>query len=104
MSIDDVYTYVQSNLLEAETDYVTENKSGDTCAYDQTKGAVKVLNRLFPTAANNVEALIERILEGPVLVEISADVEFVFYQSGIIDSDNCSANIIHPVLIVGFGV
>ena len=30
--------------------------------------------------------------------------EFVFYTSGILDSDNCNAAVIHPVLIVGYGI
>lgn len=38
------------------------------------------------------------------MAELNADLEFVFYQGGILDSDDCNAEVIQPVLIVGYGV
>lgn len=40
--------------------------------------------------------------EGPVVAVLNADIDFVFYQSGIIDTDSCKSNTLHPVLVVGF--
>lgn len=38
------------------------------------------------------------------MAELNADLEFIFYQGGILDSDDCNASVIQPVLIVGYGV
>lgn len=38
-----------------------------------------------------------------MLAEVNADLEFVFYTGGIIDTDECNASVIQPVLIVGYG-
>lgn len=40
--------------------------------------------------------------EGPVVAVLNADIDFLFYQSGIIDTDSCKSNTLHPVLVVGF--
>ncbi len=40
--------------------------------------------------------------EGPVVAVLNADIDFMFYQSGIIDTDTCKSNTLHPVLVVGF--
>lgn len=45
----------------------------------------------------------QAIKENPVMAEINADLEFVFYTGGILDSDSCNASVIQPVLIVGYG-
>ena len=45
----------------------------------------------------------QAIKENPVMAEINADFEFVFYTGGILDSVSCTASVIQPVLIVGYG-
>ncbi|CDW86577.1 cathepsin l [Stylonychia lemnae] len=103
-SIDDVVSYLKLNDMEKESDYQTQAKSGDACNYDKNKRAVKIYQPpLYPTA-NSQSALMKAIVEGPVLAEINADIPFIFYQSGIIDADDCTTSHIHPVLVVGYGV
>jgi C1A family cysteine protease len=60
------------------------------------------MNTIFPTT-NNPDTLKAAVNEGPVVAVVQADVDFVFYQSGILDSDDCTSNILHPVLVVGYG-
>ena len=43
-------------------------------------------------------------MANPVIAVINPAVEFIFYQSGILDVDNCSSNLKHPILLVGYGV
>jgi len=38
-----------------------------------------------------------------VIAVLFADLELIFYKSGILDSDSCKSDILHPVLVVGYG-
>lgn len=93
---------MNSKLVQLESDYPTNGVSGKKCMYDATKAKLKPMSQVF-VKPEDVDQLIGAINENPVLAEVNADLEFVFYQGGIIDTDECTASIIQPVLIVGYG-
>lgn len=93
---------MKSKGLEKEEDYPTSGVSSTDCNYDQSKASVQLTSVVYPIV-NNPQKLKEAIVENPVIAVIQADVEFLFYQSGILDSDSCSSSTLHPVLIVGYG-
>eukprot|EP00347_Sterkiella_histriomuscorum_P008296 403345628 len=101
-NVDDVFTYATTSKVQLESDYPSTGVSTGKCNADLTKGVVQSTYQKFVTP-NNQEQLLQAILENPVLAEVNADLEFVFYNSGILDSDVCNAPVIQPVLIVGYG-
>ena len=50
----------------------------------------------------NPDALKLAVKEGPVVAVLYADIDLIYYQSGIIDTDTCTSATLQPVLVVGF--
>lgn len=71
-------------MMQTEGTYPNYGVS-DACVYDKAKGVVQVINQV-PVIPNNPDQLLSALVETPVLAEINADIEFVFYQGGILDS------------------
>ena len=103
---DEIFQYVENAPLETEEDYPVPPKTSEAivaCAYDPSKGLVKVLS-INDVTPNQPDQLKAALLKGPVAAIIEAD-EFSFqmYSGGIITGTNCGTMPDHDILIVGFG-
>ena len=45
--MDEVYDYMNSKLVQLESDYPTSGVSGKKCMYDATKAKLKPMNQVF---------------------------------------------------------
>ena len=72
---------------------------------DKTCEKIADFDECYDVPANNELALKEAVFKRPLSVSIEADTKvFQFYNSGILDSDNCGTELDHGVLLVGYGI
>jgi len=97
--------YIQSQGgLELQDDYPYVGV-GQTCAFDETKVAVKVTGNHFAKSQDEEDIKEFVFTTGPLSVALNANVLFS-YQSGIIDvpTDQCDPKALnHGVTMVGYG-
>ena len=52
---------------------------------------------------DNAMGLAEWLSEGPVAIAVAASPDaFMFYDSGLVTSENCTGNLNHAVVVVGY--
>ena len=93
------FSYAEQNDMLTEASYPYKGSDG-TCRSETGIAVTKV--KSFVNVADNADALLNAVAEGPVSVAIDASgLGFMFYFGGIIRS--CGLEIDHAVLVVGYG-
>ncbi len=86
-----------------EVEYEAES---EMCSdLDKNCDKIAEFSYCYDIPTNNELALKEAVFKRPVSVSIEADTKvFQFYNSGIIDNNNCGTQLDHGVLLVGYGI
>lgn len=99
--MENAFEYLETVKLMKEDDYKYKGKERWWCHYKSSKGVANV------TAYTEIEAN-ELALKkavgavGPVSIGVDAS-EWMFYGSGVFDSEDCGDELNHGVLLVGYG-
>jgi len=96
------YKYLTAYFAMNETSYPYKAYR-QTCAYQSTKGFMKVLGyKTVP--ANNPTALLNAVAQQPVAIALNAASSvFQYYRSGILSSTTCGTTLNHAVILIGYG-
>ena len=97
----DIWTYITTQGLETAADYPAA-AGKNTCAWDTTKVAANV-SGTANTVANSKASVMEAIAKQPVTLGVTANKNFIMYESGIFDSMHCGPDINHLMMAVGYG-
>jgi len=102
--MDSAFTYFESHRICSEESYTYKQTNGacqeDACSEVIPKGGVIGFKDV---PANDEHALMEAVAQQPVSVAVQAGQKpFQMYDSGIL-TQNCSAQVDHAVLLVGYG-
>lgn len=90
--------------LESDRDYPFTGKDDQKCTYNKENVICEIKGYTVITPGNETELVLAIANNGPIPVGIDAgQPSFQFYQSGIYYEPNCSQNIDHLVLVVGYG-
>lgn len=101
-----VYDYIKENGgISSAEDYPYEGKIGKCRKEGKKKIEINIDGYGFVNSYND-EALMKAIVEhGAVMVSMDTDHEsFMFYSSGIYYEENCTEEVNHGVVLVGFGI
>ncbi|XP_055308019.1 procathepsin L-like [Sitodiplosis mosellana] len=100
------YEYVYANGIQTEQSYPYTSGNGNvgSCYYDPSKSVTNV-NYYAYLPENDEMAMVKAIFNiGPITAALYAgNSGFQFYQSGIYHEPECSEQVNHAVLIVGYG-
>ncbi|XP_061426793.1 LOW QUALITY PROTEIN: procathepsin L-like [Lethenteron reissneri] len=103
--MDQAFTYIKKNDgIDSEASYAYTAKDG-VCKYNPKNKAAEDTG--FMDIPNGNEGALKNAVAsvGPVSVGIDASLEsFQLYSSGIYSDSDCSDNLDHGVLVVGYGV
>lgn len=91
--------------LESEKIYPYEAKDELQCRYQesQSKGAVESQVLLSPCTEKSLKASLAK--HGPIAIAVDASLAtFQSYKSGVYYDPDCTQNINHAVLLVGYGI
>jgi cathepsin L len=102
--MDWAFKYIKENGgIDTEESYPYEGKDGLPCRYkEENKGATVSGYVDIPKSESKLKEAVATI--GPVSVAIDASHNsFMSYQSGIYDEPDCTKDLDHAVLIVGYG-
>jgi len=108
-SMDNGFTYAETNGLASEDDYAYTSSSGTTgtCQSSLTTTPAKhsKVASFVDVTPNSEAALKAAVAKGPVSVAIEADKQaFQFYSGGVIKATaGCGTSLDHGVLAVGYG-
>ena len=96
------FQYAEQNPLELEKDYPYKGKDGVRCSASKKKEVVGVSDYAH-VPENSADQLRAAIDQQPVCISVEADTYIMFYDSGIIDVDDCGTDLDHAVTAVGYG-
>ncbi|XP_060520092.1 procathepsin L-like [Cylas formicarius] len=98
--MDYAFDYVKDNGIESEEDYPYEARDG-TCRYSKSKSVLS--GKGYVDIYNNENKLLQVVATiGPVSISVDADY-FQFYSSGVFNAPQCTTDVDHGILIVGYG-
>lgn len=99
-----VFDYVKERGLSSAADYPYESKEGE-CRPSAIKDIVDVKGFGYIKSSKNDETLMRAVSEiGPMAISMDIDHEsFMRYSSGIYFDKNCTDEINHGALLVGYG-
>lgn len=99
-----VYDYVKENHISTATDYPYKGKVGE-CRPVENKIKIHLKGYGFVFADQDSDNLAEAVSKfGPIFASINSDHEsFMRYSGGIYYNEECTDQINHAVLIVGYG-
>ena len=101
--MDSAFNYAKTTPITTEDNYPYTAMFHTSCMYEGN-GIVQV-ESYYDVTANDSQALLDAIAQGPVSVAIEADqTVFGSYTGGIITGSACGINLDHGVLAVGYGV
>lgn len=101
--MDNAFEYLSHNKFCPSGDYPYTARDG-TCKADQCQHAVQAITGFRDVTHNQNQALKEALNLGPVAVAVEADkMPFMFYNSGVVNSDSCGYDLNHGILAVGYG-
>jgi C1A family cysteine protease len=104
LTVDNVFTYlIVGGGLDTSDSYPYHGDRGQ-CQFSQSDSVVSVAS--YANSESGDESVLQNDLvnQGPIVVLINADVDLVFYSSGIFDSSNCtSSSPNQAMLLVGYG-
>lgn len=101
--MDSAFKYAMHTPVTTEDNYPYTAMFHTSCRYADN-GVVSV-ESYYDVTANDSQALLDAIAQGPVSVAIEADkTVFGSYTGGIITGPDCGVNLDHGVLAVGYGV
>lgn len=103
-NMDNAFEYViKNNGIDTENGYPYEARDGK-CRYVPTKVGATFSNYIHLPFGNEATLQEAVATSGPVAVGIDAGNElFHNYKEGIFDPDDCTRNLDHGVLVVGYG-
>ena len=97
------FEYAQTERIMLEADYPYVGMTDGQCHQDPDLAKVHT-TRYINVLPNNPEQLKIAVTMGPVVAAVAtSDPVFLFYQSGVISSENCGVMVDCAVTIVGFG-
>ena len=96
--MDNAFRYLEEYRLEIEANYPYTAKDG-SCNYDILKGAVKVKEYTdVPSTDAQMQAALSK---QPIAIAVDATC-FMSYSSGVLLPDECTTQLNHGVLAVGY--
>jgi hypothetical protein len=103
--MDPAFTYLENRDVCAEDGYPYLKKAGNTCSEESCTVAIPrgSVVGFKDVPAGDTKALMEAVAQQPVSTAVQAGQSaFQMYKEGVLTSD-CTANVDHAVLIVGYG-
>lgn len=97
--MDSCYEYLKSNALENDGDYIYRGTDNNTCTQDPKKGIVYTTG--FTDIPKDTDQLKKAVNKQPTSVSIDGSI-LKSYTSGVIKAADCTSNISHGALIVGY--
>ncbi|KAJ8943321.1 hypothetical protein NQ318_004762 [Aromia moschata] len=100
--MDYAFMYVRDNGIETTSDYPYTGTDG-YCAFSQSKSVLKVTD--WYDIPQTEAALQDAVANaGPVAAAMNADGDgFAYYEGGIYSNSECTSDIDHGVVVVGYG-
>ncbi|TNV77282.1 hypothetical protein FGO68_gene5551 [Halteria grandinella] len=105
LSLADVSAYINEpdQNLETTQFYPDLGYSSSECRADPQQVAVTLQQYQIQSSANNLMIKTGIVNNGPLLAIAGVGLEFMFYQSGIMDLKNTYFLAYQPLLIIGYG-
>ncbi len=102
--MDNAFEWIEKNGICTEADYPYTSGTGITGKCKKTCTPAVTVTGFKDVPANDEDALLAAVAQGPVSVAIEADKSaFQLYKSGVLDSRMCGHQLDHGVLTVGYG-
>jgi C1A family cysteine protease len=103
-----VYDYIKANGgISSSLDYPYEAKNGKCRRNGKNKVEIdmKSYGFVYTKAVNNDDLLMKSLINiGPIMISIDTDHEsFMHYSSGVYYEEECTGEVNHGALLVGFG-
>ena len=98
--MDNAFKYIMEYGIQSEESYPYQSANQE-CLYDKNKVVTKIDNFVDVPEDDQFE-LAHAVARQPVSVGIDASA-IKFYHGGVFDDWNCSDNLNHAVLVVGYG-
>lgn len=99
--------FIEKNGLQLESDFPYSGQEGQ-CSLDMGKKSLELTPRFYRWEFMREDTPTHEWLlyakSGPLLVGIGMPADFLAYGGGIHDGHNCDPNLVHAMLLIGYGI